>query len=296
MKKGLKIFLIGFVLLAGGLAAYFYFNPKKALKIIFPELDKIEKIHIRLKKDSALVRASLTLVNKSLFKLNTDSLIYTIRIDTSVLLSGAQALDIELEPSETDTLDLPLALPFKRLLAEIERLGDQDNVAIDLDLRVVYATIFGKTSLPLKRTITIEVPLPPKFEMQRIEYLKREKKTFYFNAYIKVINKGKLDLSLSDIQYHLTVKDNFTARGKNPGNIHLDPTSEMIVVLPIRIESEHWLKTIANILTDNDKVSYYLKINAMLQADNLDKEKTSIEIERSGMIDLKNEIKARKLK
>src|SRR5687767_4411413 len=85
MKGGLMIFLVVFILIAGGVVAYSYLYPKQALRMIRPELSKVEKIRVQLKRDTAFIQAKITLVNNGIFKLNVDSLIYNVKLDTSVL-------------------------------------------------------------------------------------------------------------------------------------------------------------------------------------------------------------------
>lgn len=287
MKKGLKITgsVLIIVLLAG--AAFFYLHTRKPLNVIVPEFEAIEYAHISFMEDTALINADLQFENKSFLKLDVDSLIYNIKLDTLTMLSKSQYIGIKLSPSQIDTVDLPVALPFKRLKKEIADLQKQDSVGITFDLRIVYSTIFGRKSLPYKKTKQIAVPVPPKLKIEKLEYVGRKKNMFDFNAHVKIINKGKLDLHISDIAYDLIVKDNFSAKGKDQQEIHLKPSSETEVVLPIKIEFRHLFKTLVNIATDNDQVDYRLKITALAQMDKLSKKKTPLEIEKSGKTELK---------
>ena len=287
MKKGIKIFLVGFVALAALLGEYYYFHPKKALDIILPKFENIQNVHITVLSDTLLIDADVLLENKSIFKLTIDTLVYTIKLDTLTILSKAQELAVKLAPSQIDTLRLPLALPFKRLSAEIKNLQKQDSVDISFNLQVVYSTWLGKVTLPYAKTITIAVPVPPKLEIEKLKYKKRHKNIFYFDAQVKIINKGKLDLYLSDINYELTVKNNFTAKGKDLQEVHLKPGTEQTVILPIQIEFEHIFKTMMSIVTNNDQVNYHLRITAMTQIDKLGKEKTPVQIEKKGVTELK---------
>ncbi|PBQ34399.1 hypothetical protein CNR22_22345 [Sphingobacteriaceae bacterium] len=286
MKKGLKIFLVCFVLVAA-VGGYFFFHPKRALDIIIPKFENIENVHITPLSDTLLIDADVQFENKSIFKLTIDSFIYHVKLDTLTLLSKSQNLNIKMLPSTKDTVRLPVSLPFKRLSKEIKNLQDQDSVDITYDLRVVYSTWLGKANLPYKKTVKIAVPIPPKFEIEKLDYKKREKNLFYFDAYVKVINKGKLDLHLSDIKYKLTVKENLKVEGKDDQDIHLKPGTETLVVLPITVEFKHLLKTLVSVVTDNDKVNYHLKVTGMARMDKISTKKTPVEIEKKGITELK---------
>ena len=178
MKKGLTIFISVFIVLAliGG---YYYFHPKRALNIIIPKFEDIENVHITALSDTLLINADVQFANKSIFKLTIDSLIYHIQLDTLTLLSKSQYLGVKMSPSTKDTIRLPISLPFKRLMKEIKNLQKQDSVGITYNLRVVYSTWLGHAALPYKKTVTISVPVPPKLEIQKLDYKKRHKNIFY---------------------------------------------------------------------------------------------------------------------
>jgi len=286
MKKG-WITLCAGLILGVGIGGYYYFQPKKALNIIIPKFETIQKVHIELMKDTALIDADVLFENKGIFKIHIDSLIYNIKLDTLTMLSNGQYLNVQLSPSQLDTVRLPIKLPFKRLRAEIEHLQKQDSVGVTFDLRVVYSTWLGKASLPYKKTITIAVPIPPKLEVVKLDYTGRDKKLFRFNAHVKIINKGKLDLRLTDIKYRLIIKDNLEANGKDEQEIHLKPGSEVTVVLPISVKFDNLLKTLVNVVTDNDQVTYHLKIDALARIDKLSEETTIIQVEKRGITELK---------
>lgn len=287
MKKGLKITLIILLVLGAAAGTYLYFNPKKALNVIIPEFRDIEKINISLLKDTLLIDGEVRFENKSIFKLTLDSLIYHIRLDTLTLLSGRQHLKVRMQPSQEDTVDLNLRLPFRRLGREIKDLQGRDSVAIVYNLRIVYATWLGKAVLPYRKTMMIAVPVPPELDIQGLSYKKRHHKLFYFDARVKVINKGKLDLHISGLNYELLIKDKLRAQGKDPQEIYVKPGSETLVTLPLRVEFDHVLKTLLNILTDKDKVNYCLSIRARARTSILSGEYTEIRVEKNGIAELK---------
>src|SRR5688572_9258075 len=130
MKRTVKIILILLLLLLIGAGLYYYLNPKKALKIVFPELEEIQKVRIRLLKDTALIDLDILIENNSIFKLNIDSLQYHIALDTTVLFEKQQYLNIVMEAGDHDTMTLPLALPFKRLVRQIKTLQGEDSTEI----------------------------------------------------------------------------------------------------------------------------------------------------------------------
>jgi LEA14-like dessication related protein len=287
MKKSIKItlFLILLLALAGG--AYFFLNPKKALNIIVPEIDQVENIFVRFVGDTAKIELDLRMENKSFFKLNIDSLIYYVNFDSATLLAKAQLLNIELKRGQTDTVRLFLDLPYKHLLKKIQSVQDRDSVDIRIDVRVVYATFFGQTTLPYTKKMRIEVPHPPKIEFERMEFVTREGKNLFFMAHVKLLNYSKISLNVSEISYRIVVKDLLTASGKENKEIRVKPATVYSLALPIKVELKNIFKTLGLIVTDNDKVKYHLVLKAMVQNDKVGSKKTPIEIEKDGIMELK---------
>ncbi|MES2681214.1 MAG: LEA type 2 family protein [Bacteroidota bacterium] len=287
MKKSIKItlFLVLLLAIAGGV--YFFLNPKKALNIIVPEIDQVENISVKFVGDTAKIDVDLRMQNKGFFKLNIDSLVYYVNFDSATLLAKAQYLNIELKPGQEDTLQLPLDLPYKRLMKKIQSVQDRDSVDIRIDVRIVYATVFGQTTIPYSKKMRIEVPHPPKLEFEKMEFIKREGKTLYLLAHVKLLNYSNISLNVSDIRYRLVVKDLLTATGTENKEIRVKPATTYSLALPIKVELKSIFKTLGLIVTDNDKVKYHLVINAMVQNDKVGSKKTPLEIEKDGIMELK---------
>lgn len=257
------------------------------MRIIIPEFENVEKLQVTFLKDTALLNACIKFQNKGIFKLDIDSFDYKLRIDTFTFLSKHQALFIKMLPAQTNTVFLPLALPFKALSSEIKDLRKRDSVNLSFDLKVIYSTWFGKATLPYKKIIKIAVPIMPGLEVQKLEYRSRHKKTIFFDAHIKVINKGSLELHLSDIRYKLKVKDKISVSGHDERQVDLLPRSEQALVLPIRLELEHVFKTLWDIVTDNDQVKYHLEIQALARMKDQDQKGTELSIQKDGYTELK---------
>jgi LEA14-like dessication related protein len=280
-KKLFWIIIIVFVIIIVLLGAYFYFYPKKAQNLLVPEVDQVEKIRIKIVGDTARLELGLKLENKGPFKMNIDSIIYRIKFDTATLLSRAQHLKVVLKSGQSDTFMLPVRLPFRRLMAQIQRVQNQDSVPILTDITIVYSTIFGKASLPYKKTNVIAVPIPPKFELLELEYTGRNKRTLYFNLHLRMENPGRIELRVSNLNYDLKMEDLFTANGKYVKSIKVSPRSTVVRSIPIEVHLEKGFKTLIKMVS-KDKVNYEIRISGEVEADKLGKEKTVVEISKNG--------------
>jgi LEA14-like dessication related protein len=287
MKRFLKVFLIIIVILIAGALAYFYFYPKKAQNILIPDIDQVENINIRFKGDTAILDLALRMENKGFMKMNIDSLEYHVMFDTLNVLSKIQDLDIVLRPGDADTVHFPVKVPFTRLLARIKKIQERDSADITTEARVVFKSIFGHVSLPHKKRHRIGMPRPPKFELEELEYIRREKRDLFFDAHLKMHNYGNIDLVIYDIKYDVKVKDLFIASGTYPEKITVKPRSTITKTIPVKVEMKKFLKTAFLVFTDNDKVSYHAVITAVVDAEGLGDEPATVHVVKDGITELK---------
>lgn len=287
MKKSIKFILLFIFLGLLGLGFYLFVNPKKALNIVVPEIEALDNLNVNLSGDTAYSDLTLKLKNKGWFSLSLDSLMYKIRLDTALILSKTEPLRLKLSSGQEDTLHLKIAFPYKRVSEKIKQLQNQDSVDIIMRLRVVYSTIFGKASVPFRKVTSIEVPIPPKFEIEKVEYEGREKKTGFFVATIRMHNYGKAELKLSDLNYQVKMEDLLQANGKHPEEIRIQPKSDLVFKLPFKVEFKSAFKALRMVVTNNDKVNYHLTVTGFLQSDKAGPEKTPVQLEKSGIVELK---------
>ena len=277
--------MIFLILVLLGLAAYLYLNPKKALRVIIPDLNAMENLHVTLLQDTALIEARLDIENKGLFKLDIDSLEYRVKMDTATLLSESRYLGLELRRSQKDTIDLPVALPFKRMRKVIREHQGQDSLDLPIEVKLVYGTVFGRKVLRYSKTIRIEVPRPPEFEIEKVEYLRREKKTGFFMIHLKMLNHGKVRLNVSDLHYRFEAPELFSARGREQKMVHIEPRSAITVQLPVQVEFKQVFKLLGRWLGRRE-VDYQLKVTGLIQVKDGER-KIPIEVERRGRMELR---------
>ena len=101
-----------------------------------------------------------------------------------------------------------------------------------------------------------------------------------------MINYGKLELNVSDLNYTMEVKDLFIAKGKKAGTISIKPRSVITKTLPIKVEVKKLFKAM-RIYVKNEKVHYHLTVKGFIQNDKLSEERTPVEIEKDGDMRLK---------
>ena len=287
MKKSVIVLLVLVVLALLGLGLWFFVNPKKALEVVVPEIESLEKMEMRVEADTAHTSLVLRAANKGWFTLNIDSLMFRVRLDSELIVSRTEPVKLRLPRGAEDTLRLTIPFPYKRVSEKIRDLQGQDRVDVIVRLRVVYSTVFGRASLPIRKVTAMEVPVPPSFEVEKVRYLGRKGKTGSFAAFVRMHNYGKADLTVSDVGYVVTMSKGLRAQGKHPEPVVVKPKSDLLVQLPFDVEFKSAMKAIAMVLTDNDKVAYDVKITGKMRSGKLGPETIPVEIEKKGEMELK---------
>lgn len=287
---GRWLFFIVIVLTITTVVAFYVYNPGKALKLIFPELNKISYITTLIKNDSALTKISVVLQNKNPYKLSIDTVDFELDLNDTVIAHQTVAMNIEQSRFDTDTIIVPLNLSIKQVMSLIANMQDKDSTTIKVKGFAVYQTFFGRKKLAFDKNTKIEVPIPPKIKVLKVErkgYSIRER-TLKANATIEIINRGKnLDLKITDIYYDMIVKNTLRSNGIISKPIIIKPQSSEIITIPIEIEIYHPLKTAWLIKIDKDRLDYWLLIKCNVQ-ENLSKKAliSAAEIEAKGVLEL----------
>jgi LEA14-like dessication related protein len=286
MKRGLTILIAVIVLLvAGGLFVATYY-PKYAQNLLIPDIEQLESLDIRVGDDTLFTTLTLRMQNKGVFKMNLDSILYKITFDTLRVLSKLQDLHIVLSPGEADTFKLPVGIPYKRVIKRIHQLQDRDSADIKTEVRLMYNTRFGKAIVPHEKTNRIAMPRPPEFEVENVHYEGRDKKVLNLVATVRFINKGNINLMVSDLSYRIRIREHLEAKGKLNKTVNIIPHSTKVEKLPVQVELDHPLKTLFAVITDKDLLPYSLVIEASVSGGEV-LHNTKVTVRKKGVLELK---------
>lgn len=257
----LIILLIGIGIIA------IFFNPKKGLRLVLPDLDDITLVNATIANDTAYVDVDLLLENKSIFKLDLDTLFYKIVLADSLLFNQTQALNIRQKAGDVNTFKLPLKIPLSKTMRTIKSMQNQDSTYIEIDSYIIYNTVFGSAKIPVSKRVKIKVPVPPEIRVNKLEIDKINvgNKTVELRAAVTIVNKGELlDLNIHGISYHLELgEDLVTSDGTYDKPVSVKPLSETRVEIPVTVKVNRIVKTAWKYLT-NDEVPYHIDVKAQL--------------------------------
>lgn len=284
---------VGIVILAGIVLFYFY-NPKKAVELILPDLSKVMFINATIKQgDSVQSKAAIIVQNKSPYKLSIDSVFFKVELNKKELIEEHVLLNLEQIRHQTDTVQLPIDFSRKKLKSILTELKGIDSTDLDVYCYVIYKTLFGRVKLDYNKTLHISTPIPPQIKVVKVERKKFNvlDKTLETIIQLEIINKGKnIDLKLQNIQYNLDIGNSLSSEGVIDKVVSIKPESTSLIELPIDIKIERPLKTLVDILTNNDQTNYVLHLRAEMIEHMTDKSKQTpipVEIEAQGNLELK---------
>lgn len=293
MKKNrlVKWLLILFLVAVCTTGLIFYFNPKKALKFVFPDLDQISLVKAKIKNDTAYIKVNAILQNKSFYTLNIDTLFYQIKLADTLIFTQTTALNLRQKKYQTDNVELPLKLPIKTIMRTIRSLQKQDSTEIESKVYIVYNTIVGHTKVPLTKVTKIRVPIPPQIKLEKLETkdFSLKKETIEAIAHVKIINRGQLlDLDVHEIHYSLVLGKNLiNTNGVFSSPIVIKPGSTTDLTVPVLVHINKPFKVAWKIATNDDKMPYKLKLLAKLDENNIyNKDDVPIELEAEGKMEL----------
>jgi len=285
--------LAGILVLAGAVLFYIY-NPKKAIELILPDPSKIMFINATIKQgDSIQSKAAIIFQNKSPYKLSIDSVFFQVELNKEKLIEEFVPLDLKQMRHQKDTIQLPIDFSRKKFKKVLDKLKGVDSTDLDISCYVIYKTMFGRVKIDYNKAIRISVPIPPQINVVKVERKKFNllDKVLETTVHLEIINKGKnIDLQLKNIQYTLKIDNSLSSEGVVNKTITIKPESTSFVELPINLKINHPVKTIVEILTDNDQTNYMLHLRAEMIEHMTDKSKQNpipIEVEAEGAMELK---------
>ncbi|MBL7920164.1 MAG: LEA type 2 family protein [Bacteroidia bacterium] len=293
MKKAGKvvrkiILVVAFSLI--GLITFYILKPGKAITLVFPDLHKISYVNAVIKNDSAFTTISLLLENKNSYKLDIDTVSFEVKLNDTGISKQVVPLNIKQSRFEEDTIQLPINLHIKQIKSLITNLQGKDSTNVNVKGYIIYQTFFGRKKIEFNKTTKIEVPIPPKIKIIKVQRngFSLKDKILKANAIIEIINNGKnIYVELTDIHYNITVKNTLHTNGIISKPVTIKPGSSLRINLPIEIKIYHPLKTIWLIKTDQDRLNYSLQIKCNLKENISQKSFVSpAEITSTGMLEL----------
>lgn len=288
MKKKLKyisIFLLVSTLIIAGVVFFFR---HQLIKHYAPAVKEIGDISIVVKNDTSYVSAKLVVQNNSFLKIAIDTLDYKISLFNKTYLQNKISLGIQLPGFGSDTVDFSLKIPFVAILKDLkieQKKGDSAGYSINVSLH--YATILGKSSIPINKAAKLKIPQPPELKIISIKWKRLRLKSIQAVAKIKIINYSPVSLIIKNMNYSMRILKQGNLKGNYNKSIVITPKGTSFIDLPLEIDVNSIGKTLFQILINKDKYNYVLTLNAAMESTNPVKEIFHVNFTQKGKVELK---------
>lgn len=287
-RNGLKVVVILILLVGIGVPVYFIIKKQKMLNLIVPDLKEITLIRADIHQDTAHIAVNAVVQNKAPYDMKIDSIICELALGGTKLVSTSQYVGLSQKSGESDTVTITVAIPISPTQKKIKSLQKQDSTGIAFYVSIVYSN----RKLSFIRGQQIEVPVPPKIRLLKTENLevKLFKKKVKADLYLELINDGKnLSLDIHDIQYELSISNDFATKGRFYKDISIRPESSQVLKFPLDVKLIQPGKTIMKILSDKDRLPFKVKISGYLDVGKL--KRIPVVIFASGKLEILNQEK-----
>jgi LEA14-like dessication related protein len=127
--------------------------------------------------------------------------------------------------------------------------------------------------------LTERIASPPKVRIASAELTKLTFTDAEILFDVGIDNSNPIGLTMLGFDYDLILENNSFIKGKQDGEINIEPRAETIIPFPLSFEFENVFRTFKN-LVERDSVSYTLKLNPAFQVPVLGR--VQVPVEQSG--------------
>ncbi|MFI5171515.1 MAG: hypothetical protein ACHQFW_03950 [Chitinophagales bacterium] len=251
-----------------------------------PEVTRIYYTNLNWTNDSLIGDAALEIRNKSGTPLNIDSLEMQFSLGGVRFINLKQAVGIELAPFEFDTLHLDVNIPITEFFAFLDSVVNIDSTEMAFSLNIYYNTKSGGLKLPIERVKMIAAPRKVMIDIIKVDPGEYNKKILAADIFIYIMNFGRLDFAIEEIEYSFATNGDISTSGKYDKKVVLGPGEQTTVKLPVELEIEKPLKTLANVATDQDIYYYNLQLNGEINCESTIVDKMQVQLNKKGLFEI----------
>ena len=214
--------------------------------------------------DVSFEEARLTIVlqvdNPHPVAMHLDALSWALAVEGSPLLDGTETRDIDLAPSDSTELRLPVALRWDEVLDVIEATRGKGDLAWTVDGYLGVDTPVGAARVPFARTETLPAPRAPgvRVEALRVERLDLLGHSAALALDLGVENHMSGDLRLQDFAWALELAGHDVARGQEANLASIAGESASTVTLPIELDLLQVGTAVVELLGERGPVDVHL--------------------------------------
>ncbi len=237
--------------------------------------------------DHADVVFDLRIDNPNPFILDLAGFDYAIALEGRDFLSGRFERRISLPANGSDTIAVPLTIPFARVDEIVGDLRNRDDIAYEIDVATsVEIATLGERRVRTTETGTLTVPQRPSIALERARIRHMGLSRAELVLGLAVDNPNDFGVTLEHLDYSLAVNGQDWAAGTYRESIRIGADERTVVELPLGVRFADIGASAYKLLRGNGSVDYRLEAN-LAGSTGLEGFATfELPVERSGRMEL----------
>jgi LEA14-like dessication related protein len=242
-------------------------DPNKTFLLPRLELSQLEITSLTSQKTEMILKVDIK--NQLPLSFTIDSLQYRILINDTVILKNRYKKSISLKRNAGNRISLPITI-FNDSISSAPGANEPENAdSVEFHFQGSFFTriIFKKQfNVDIKRLVPrIYIPEvnAEHFEIDSLNFSRA-----VVHLLVSINNKNVFPFKADSIAYELSIEDNQWIKGIIPGFTDIQAKSVTDLIIPITISFKEVTKTLFDLLTKGNKVSYKLHLTFRIESDN----------------------------
>ncbi|MEP2617798.1 MAG: LEA type 2 family protein [Marinomonas sp.] len=260
-QKGLglsRLFVITLVVFLSGCSAL-----QKTFEVKKPEASVTSVSIDSLSAESITLLVNLNVANPNAFTLNTGGFDLDLMVNDSQIATIAQPdASLSLPAKGSNSMTLPVTLPFEELLSSVDGLSDKSEVNYGIDGDVaINLPVLGDIDIPVRYTGTLPVPKKPEVSFKNFNLDSVSLNGAKMSVDLEVTNPNVFDLKLNDLNYELAMQDKSIGQGTIE-TIDLPQGETRELNIPLSLSLSDMGMTLYRMLSGSDPISADMSVEA----------------------------------
>ena len=262
---------------------------KPLMRLVLPVAEDIHVSEIVLDNDSAFIVISLTVRNKGVFEIELQNVSLNVYDDTVLLASHKSDTVRILKRSDTKEEQLFCRISLRSVVDRIQEHQGEDSVRLIVNGMLKVKSVLGEEEIPVRQTIPVVVPVPPKLYVRQIDYLGKDEVGFNLQFHLTLINYNSKELRMNSITYEFHSDNELNLVG-SLDSINIKSSDSTQLVIPAHLKIGERLQLIRDVIMDEDQMNYSfgMKGNIASFTDLVDRD-VPLSVTVSGRMELFNE-------
>jgi len=237
--------------------------------------------------DRADVVFELRVDNPNAFDIDLAGFDYAIALEGKDFLSGRRDRKISLPANGSDTLAVPLTIPFARVQEIVGDLRERDEIAYAIEVASdVELGVLGARRVEATERGTLPVPRRPSISLQGVGIDRMSLSGAELVLRLAVDNPNTFGVTLERLDYSFAINGQRWAAGDYAESVRIGAEAQTVLALPVSVRFANMGASAYELLQGNARVDYRFEANLAGKAGLQGFGAFELPLEQSGRVEL----------